>query len=169
MVYIKRFSRALLAVGLPLTTHVALAGYTFEDGDLKGEVNLTVGGATLSTRGVNFGSGRVDARNGKNGGTKIDWQEFYVKPGVKLEYALQPDFSLLAGGSLVAASTFGDGDAGGNTRSSDGKVAAEELYGGFRAGEWKFTAGRQNYMVGTGFIVMDGNLDQLKEDRKSVV
>ena len=43
------------------------------------------------------------------------------------------------------------------TRSSDGKVAAEELYGGFRAGEWKFTAGRQNYLVGNGFIVMDGN------------
>lgn len=76
---------------------------------------------------------------------------------------MQPDFSLLAGGSLVAASTFGDGDAGGFTCSSDGKVAAEELYGGFRAGEWKFTAGRQNYMVGTGFIVMDGNLDQLKD------
>lgn len=43
MVFIKRFSRALIAVGLPLTTHVALAGYTFEDGDLKGEVNLTAG------------------------------------------------------------------------------------------------------------------------------
>ncbi|MCI0998022.1 alginate export family protein, partial [Pseudomonas corrugata] len=88
---------------------------------------------------------------------------FYVKPGVKLEYVLQPDFSLLAGGSLVGATTFGDGDAGGFTRSSDGEVATEELYGGFRAGEWTFTAGRQNYMIGTGFIVMDGNLDQLKD------
>lgn len=163
MVFMTRFSRALLAVGLPLTTQIALAGYTFEDGNLKGEVNLTAGGATLSTRNVNFGSGRVDARSGKNGGTKIDWQEFYVKPGVKLEYALQPDFSLLAGGSLVAATTFGDGDAGGFTRSSDGDVATEELYGGFRAGEWTLTAGRQNYMIGTGFIVMDGNLDQLKD------
>ncbi|NMX74196.1 hypothetical protein HBO23_14635 [Pseudomonas sp. WS 5532] len=163
MVFSKRFSRALLAVGLPLTTHVAFAGYTFEDGDLKGEVNLTAGGATLFTRGVNFGSGRVDARNGKNGGARINWQEVYVKPGVKLEYVLQPDFSLLAGGSLVAASTFGDGDAGGFSRSSDGKAAAEELYGGFRAGEWKLTAGRQNYMIGTGFIVMDGNLDQFKD------
>lgn len=72
MVFSKRFSRALLAVGLPLTTHVAFAGYTFEDGDLKGEVNLTAGGATLFTRGVNFGSGRVDARNGKNGGARIN-------------------------------------------------------------------------------------------------
>ncbi|VVO25485.1 alginate export family protein [Pseudomonas fluorescens] len=163
MVSMTRFSRALLAFGLPLTTHVALAGYSFEDGNLKGEFNLSAGGATLSTRNVNFGSGRVDMRGGKNGGTKIDWQEFYVKPGIKLDYSLQPDFSLLAGGSLVAATTFGDGDAGGFTRSSDGDVAAEELYGGFRAGEWTLTAGRQNYMIGTGFIVMDGNLDQLDD------
>lgn len=163
MVSMTRLSRALLAFGLPLTTHVALAGYTFEDGNLKGEVNFTAGGATLSTRNVNFGSGRVDARSGKKEGTKIDWQEFYIKPGVKLEYALQPDFSLLAGGSLVAATTFGDGDAGGLTRSSDGDVATEELYGGFRAGEWTLTAGRQNYMIGTGFIVMDGNLDQFND------
>ncbi|WP_248796412.1 alginate export family protein [Pseudomonas sp. MWU13-2105] len=158
-----RFTRTLLAVGLPLATQVALAGYTFEDGDLKGEVNLTAGAATLFTRNVNFGSGRVDIRNGKRDGTRIDWQEFYVKPGVKLEYAVQPDFSLLAGGSLVAAKTLGDGDAGGFTRSSDGKVATEELYGGFRSGEWSLTAGRQNYLIGTGFIVMDGNLDQKKD------
>lgn len=163
MVSMTRLSRTFLAVGLPLTAQAALAGYTFEDGNLKGEVNVTAGGAAISTRNVNFGAGRVDMRSRKNGGSKIDWQEFYVKPGVKLEYALQPDFSLLAGGSLVGATTFGDGDAGGFTRSSDGEVATEELYGGFRAGEWTFTAGRQNYMIGTGFIVMDGNLDQLKD------
>ncbi|CAN1600681.1 alginate export family protein [Pseudomonas sp. B21-028] len=163
MVSMTRLSRTFLAVGLPLTAQAALAGYTFEDGNLKGEVNVTAGAAAISTRNVNFGAGRVDMRSRKNGGNKIDWQEFYVKPGVKLEYALQPDFSLLAGGSLVGATTFGDGDAGGFTRSSDGEVATEELYGGFRAGEWTFTAGRQNYMIGTGFIVMDGNLDQLKD------
>ncbi|WP_422777707.1 hypothetical protein ACOXXE_12155 [Pseudomonas mediterranea] len=163
MVSTTRFSRTLLALGLPLSAQVALAGYTFEDGNLKGEVNVTAGGAAIFTRNVNFGAGRVDMRSRKNGGSKIDWQEFYVKPGVKLEYALQPDFSLLAGGSLVGATTFGDGDAGGFTRSSDGEVATEELYGGFRAGEWTFTSGRQNYMIGTGFIVMDGNLDQLKD------
>ncbi|NUT68520.1 alginate export family protein [Pseudomonas corrugata] len=163
MVSTTRFSRTLLALGLPLSAQVALAGYTFEDGNLKGEVNVTAGGAAIFTRNVNFGAGRVDMRSRKNGGSKIDWQEFYVKPGVKLEYVLQPDFSLLAGGSLVGATTFGDGDAGGFTRSSDGEVATEELYGGFRAGEWTFTAGRQNYMIGTGFIVMDGNLDQLKD------
>ncbi|MGR4974164.1 alginate export family protein [Pseudomonas sp. LARHCG127] len=163
MVSMMRLSRTCLVLGLPLTAQVAWAGYTFEEGNLKGEVNLTAGGAAVSTRNVNFGGGVVDLRSGKNGGTKIDWQEFYVKPGVKLEYAVQPDFSLLAGGSLVGATTFGDGDAGGFTRSSDGKVSTEEFYGGFRAGEWTVTGGRQNYMIGNGFIVMDGNLDQFND------
>lgn len=163
MYFTTRFTRALAAVCLPLGAQVALAGYAFEDGDLKGEVNLTAGGATITTRNVNFGSGRVDQRNGRNDGSRIGWQEFYVKPGIKFDYALTPDVKLLGGASAVAATTFGDGDAGGFTRSSDGQVASEELFAGVQVGEWKLTAGRQNYMVGTGFIVMDGNLDQFND------
>lgn len=163
MLFTTRFTLALVAVSLPLSAQVALAGTTFEDGNLKGEVNLTAGGATITTRNVNFGSGRVDQRNGRNGGSRIGWQEFYVKPAIKFDYTLNPDVSLVGGASVVAATTLGDGDAGGFTRSSDGRVAREELFAGVRIGEWKLTAGRQNYMVGTGFIVMDGNLDQFKD------
>ena len=163
MYFTMRSTRALAAVCLPLSAQVALAGYAFEDGDLKGELNLTAGGATIITRNVNFGSGRVDQRNGRNDGSRIGWQEFYVKPGIKFDYALTPDVNLLGGASVVAATTFGDGDAGGFTRSSDGQVASEEMFAGVQVGEWKLTAGRQNYMVGTGFIVMDGNLDQFND------
>lgn len=154
-----RVSCVLFALGLPVASATVEAGETFEDGNLKGELNFTGGAATVTTRGVNFGAGRVDLRNGRRDGSKIGWQEFYLKPGITLDYSLSDDFSLLAGGSLVASKTLGDGDAGGFTRSSDGNTTTEELYAGFRAGEWKFTAGRQNYKIGTGFIVMDGNLD----------
>ncbi len=149
---------SLLTVAI-LASPVAMAGYTFEEGNLSGEVNLTAGGASISTRNVNFGAGRVDTRSGENTGQRADWQEVYVKPAVSFNYALNPDFDWLAKGSVVAASTFGDGDAGGFTRSSDGRASVEEAYAGFRAGNWRFTAGRQDYMIGTGFIVMDGNLD----------
>ncbi len=149
---------SLLAAAV-LASQPALAGYTFQAGDLSGEVNLTAGGAAISTRNINFGAGRVDTRSGQSTGKHADWQELYVKPAVSFSYALNPDFDLLAKGSVVAASTFGDGDAGGFTRSSDGRVSAEEAYAGFRAGEFRFTAGRQDYMIGSGFIVMDGNLD----------
>jgi len=159
----KRFSCVLLALGFPLASQSALAGYQFEHENLKGEANLTVGGASITTRGVNFGAGRVDARSGENDGTRIGWQEFYLKPAITLDYSLSDSLGLLAGGSLVGATTFGDGDAGGTSRSSDGRVASEELYAGVRAGDWTFTAGRQNYIIGSGFIVMDGNLDLLDD------
>jgi len=158
-----RFSGVLLAFGLASASQAAMAGLAFEEGDLKGEWSLSAGGATLSARNVNFGAGRTDLRNGRNSGEGADWQEFYLKPGVTLDYRLDADFSLLAGGSLVAATTFGDGDPGGYTRGSDGRVATEEAYAGFRAGHWKFTAGRQNYLIGNGFIVMDGNLDMFDD------
>ncbi|WP_437882257.1 hypothetical protein [Pseudomonas sp. LRF_L74] len=159
----KRFSYAVLAIGFPLVSPLALAGYSFESGDLKGELTLQAGGASVTTRNVNFGLGRIDLRNGENDGSKIAWQEFYLKPGITLDYAFTPDVSLLAGGSVVDATTLGDGDAGGYSRSSDGDVALEELYAGLRSGEWTFKAGRQNYMIGTGFIVMDGNLDLFED------
>ena len=91
------FTPALLAVAV-LSSAEAMAGYTFEEGKLSGEANLTVGGATVSTRNVNFGAGGVDQRNGRNIGTRVDWQEFYLKPGVTLKYAVDPDFDLIAGG-----------------------------------------------------------------------
>ena len=99
------FTPALLAVAA-LSSSQAMAGYTFEEGNLSGEATLTVGGATVSTRNVNFGAGGVDQRNGRNIGTRVDWQEFYLKPGVTLKYAIDPDFDLIAGGSVVSAFWF---------------------------------------------------------------
>ena len=95
-----RFTPPLL-IALALGSTHALAGYTFQEDELSGEVNLTAGGAYISTRNVNFGVGRVDIRNGENTGTRADWQEAYVKPVVTFNYALNPDFDLLGGGSVV--------------------------------------------------------------------
>lgn len=152
------FTPTLLAVAL-LSSSSAMAGYSFESGGLEGEVNLTASAAALFSRNSNFGLGRLDTRTGEIGAKHATWQELAVKPALTLQYHLGPDFDLLVGGSVVGASTFGDGDAGGFTRSSDGRVGVEEAYAGFRAGQWRFTAGRQDYMIGQGFIVMDGNLD----------
>ncbi|PAU51785.1 alginate export family protein [Pseudomonas indica] len=152
------FTPTLLAVAL-LSSASAMAGYSFESGGLEGEVSLTASAAALFSRNSNFGAGRLDTRTGEIGAKHADWQELAVKPALTLQYHLGPDFDLLAGGSVVGASTFGDGDAAGFTRSSDGRASVEEAYAGFRAGQWRFTAGRQDYMIGQGFIVMDGNLD----------
>lgn len=139
----------------------ANAGQAFQYGDLSGTWELAAGAVSINTHGVNFGTGRVDYRTGENDGNRISWQEFYIKPGFTLSYPLSPDFQLLGGASLMATTTLGDGDAGGYTRSSDGTTHWEEGYVGFKTGDWKFTAGRQNFQIGNGFIVMDGNIDAL--------
>lgn len=153
---------ALLACGL-LSSPSSRAGYQFSIDDLKIDATLGAGGAVISTHGNNFGSGQVDLRNGVNHGNRSDWQEFFLKPGMTLSYGLAPEVELLGGVSVIGATTFGDGDAGGYSRSSDGATAMEEAYAGLRVGDWRFTAGRQNFMVGTGFIVGDGNLDMFDD------
>lgn len=150
--------RVLSVLGA-LISPCAFAGYAFELDDVKGEATLAAGAASIRASNVNFGAGRVDLRNGRNTGERADWQEMYLKPGVTLSYALSSGLEVFAGASAVGATTFGDGDAGGYTRSSDGGVSVEASYVGVREGDWSLSAGRQDYKVGTGFIVMDGNLD----------
>ncbi|MCJ1886507.1 hypothetical protein LNN38_16745 [Pseudomonas sp. LA21] len=153
-----RHTWTLLALGAMASTPT-WAGYAFDAGDLSGEFTLGAGAANIAARNVNFGLGRIDLRDGRNTGEKADWQEAYVKPGLTLGYALDPDTRLLAGGSVLAPGTWGDGDAGGYTRGNDGRTGVEEAWAGVQHGEWKLSGGRQNFMVGTGFIVMDGDLD----------
>lgn len=153
-----RYTWTLLALGA-MASDYGWAGYAFDAGNLSGELTLGAGAASITARNANFGLGRIDLRDGHNSGESADWQEAYLKPGLALAYALDDDTRLLAGGSLLGAGTWGDGDAGGYTRGSDGRVAVEEAYAGLQRGAWKFTAGRQNFAVGTGFIVMDGHLD----------
>ena len=155
-------ARALSALGA-LLSPCAFAGYTFEAGDVTGEATLAAGIASISARNVNFGAGRVDLRSGRNTGERAVWQEMYLKPGATLRYQISPELEVFGGASSVGAATFGDGDAGGYTRSSDHGLAIEAFYGGVRKGDWSFSAGRQDYKVGTGFIVMDGNLDVLDD------
>lgn len=159
----KQIGRALPGAALLITCSAAQAGYTVEKGNLTAELNLAAGAAALYTRDVNFGSGRVDVRSGANTGNSADWQEFYLTPGATLKYQLNPDVRLVGGASAVAATTLGDGDAAGLTRSSDGSIKTEELYAGIESNGWRLTLGNQNFMIGNGFIVMDGNLDMFND------
>jgi len=139
----------------------ALAEYRFTLEKIDGQASIAAGAALLSTHGINFGAGRIDQRSGVSAGEEASWQEAYLKPGVALQYAVDDRLQLETGLSLVASHTFGDGDAGGYTRGGDGQVAVEQAYAGMRQGDWSLRLGNQDYQVGSGFIVMDGNLDLL--------
>lgn len=139
---------------------VSLANYEFETGDLSGSVDLSAAAFYSASKNANFGLGVIDFRSGEIRKKNPEWQEYYLKPGASLEYTLTPETKVLAGGSVVAGWTEGDGDAGGYTRGGAHNTSLEELYAGIQIGAWKLTAGNQNYQVGNGLIVMDGNLDQ---------
>jgi len=151
--------RLVPGAALLLACSAAHAGYTVEKGDLKAELGVSLGSAALFTRNTNFGAGRFDVRSLEVTDEDANWQEYFVTPSAKLNYSLSPDFSLVGAASAVAAATRGDGDAAGLTNGSDDSIDVEELYAGFESQGWRFTAGHQKFMIGNGFIVMNGNLD----------
>ncbi|WP_295515013.1 alginate export family protein [uncultured Pseudomonas sp.] len=149
----KRYSA--LALILPLGGQsLAVAGETYQYGGLEVTPSLTAGAAAIQERGAMFGAGRPGT-----GATRLDWQEFYLKPGLNLGYQVNEDLRWVAGISAVGAATRGDGDPAGFTRSGDQRVHLEESFVGAQLGDWRLTVGRQNYLVGSGFIVQDGRAD----------
>lgn len=150
---------ALAATQLP----VAKAEYNFSYGNLSGSSSLLIGGAALSTQGVNFGLGQVDYRSGENQGDRADWFETFLKPKLELEYGLNDSVKFFSGLSFVTTHTHGDGDAGGFTRGGDGRTRWEDLYLGVKYKDLSLSAGRQGYVIGNGFLVADGHLGMLEE------
>ena len=130
------------------------------------ELEAGVGG--LLTKDTNFGVGRIDLQSGEVSGD-AQWGEGYLKPSLSLDYDSAGAGELYGGVSAVGSLTVGDGDAGGFTDGGDKKLSLEALYGGWRSGALladslgedalDLSAGRQNFHVGDGFLIWDGNFD----------
>ena len=130
------------------------------------ELEAGVGG--LLTKDTNFGVGRIDLQSGEvSGGAQ--WAEGYLRPSLSLDYETTGAGALYGGVSAVGSLTVGDGDAGGFTDGGAKKVSLEALYGGWRSGgllaeslgedALDLSAGRQDFHVGDGFLIWDGNFD----------
>jgi hypothetical protein len=126
------------------------------------------GAGGLLTANTNFGAGRFDLPDGDVSGD-AQWGEGYLKPALSLEYASDSAGTAYGGASTVGSLTVGDGDAGGFTDGGDGKVGLETLFAGWRSGtvlpeSWgedalDLSVGRQDFHVGDGFLIWDGNFD----------
>lgn len=133
-------------------------------------VELGLGG--FATDGANFGVGRVDLRDERVYGDPV-WGEGYVKPSLEARYRTDGAGELYAGLSAVAAGTVGDGDPGGYTRGGDGSADVESAFLGWRSGGLlaatlgedaiDVSYGRQEFQVGDGFLILDGNAEQLDD------
>ncbi len=127
-----------------------------------------VGAAFLYTDDTNFGAGRFDQKSGNNSGD-AQWGEGYLKPSLDLTYDTDAAGTVYGGASAVGALTVGDGDAGGFTDGGDKQLDVEGLYAGWRSGKafadslgedaLDLSLGRQDFHVGDGFLIWDGNFD----------
>ena len=157
-----------LAVTLVLAgARAAGAMELLERNGLTLNLDIEAGVGGLLTKNTNFGLGRIDLPNGDISGD-AQWGEGYVKPGLSLEYGSAAG-AFYGGASGVGSLTVGDGDAGGFTDGGDKKLSLESLYGGWRSGTLlaeslgedalDLSAGRQDFQVGDGFLIWDGNFD----------
>lgn len=140
--------------------------------DTKGtslSVGLEAGFGLFGTNGANFGAGRFDLRT-DDSSSEARWQEAYIKPYLDFEQAAGDSGTLYGGAAAVAAWTGGDGDVGGYTNTRDDQIDIEALYAGWRSGDLLASSlgedaldlsyGQQDFQLGDGFLIWDGNLDQ---------
>ena len=132
------------------------------------EAGIEVGAGYFHTDNTNFGAGRFDLRTGENTGD-AHWGEGYVEPSLGATYESEGAGTIYGLVSGVGSLTLGDGDAGGFTDDDDGSIGIEQLYAGWRSGALfadtlgedvlDLSAGRQDFHVGDGFLIWDGNFD----------
>ena len=121
---------------------------------LKGEI----GAGGFLTDDTNYGIGRVDVFAGENTGD-ASWFEGYFEPGIFFEYKAGSLGEFYGGLSAIFAITAFEGDAGGLTSGNEIDFDLEYAYAGWKKGVFDLSVGGQEFMIGDGFIVIDGHFD----------
>ena len=111
--------------------------------------------------GINFGYGAID----DPGETERSSASMSIKPRIGLAYQTSPGTQLYAAVSAAAATTTLDGEIGGQyARSGDADIDTDDLHIGWRNEMFDLSVGAQEFWVGDGFLIGDGNLDTGKRD-----
>lgn len=84
---------------------------------------------------------------------KKQWQEGYAKGDLVAERQLDSASTLYGGLGLIALGTRGDGDGLGLTTGDESKLHLENAYVGWRNGTVDLSLGRQNFVLGDGFLI----------------
>ena len=168
---IKKLKAARLGAGA-LVGAAALAGAmpakadvtAYESENLKLEVGITLGVGLFTASDVMLGAGVPTS----SGGMEQDrtWAEMYLAPTAKLTVGLGDAGALYTGVRIVGVTQFGDGDAGGFTEGEESHLDLDNAYVGWTSGKLfgredllDLSVGRQNFLIGDGFLIADGNAE----------
>lgn len=186
--YLKRSARlagismlALAAAGPAWAEDTAEAGAEPQSGialyDKDGvhlQFDFAGGAGVFAVNNARFGAGVTSLDNGKREGNPR-WFEAYVKPGLSGSVETQGLGSVYGTMAVVGSTTQGEGDAvsATGTQFTHGGTShgdLERLALGWKSGELlpqkdaiDLSGGRQDFVLGDGFLLADGNADTGKE------
>lgn len=134
---------------------------------LQAGFSFTAAAGYFHAADTNFGAGRLQDR-----AKTLDWFEGYVKPQFTTSFSTDSYGIFYGGASVVGSIAAGDGDAGGFAAPNAIALSGEQLALGWRSGSlmeaWgadvlDISAGRQEFQIGDGFLVWDGNYERGRE------
>lgn len=136
----------------------------YDDGRFRAQFGIRAGLGYVATADTNFGAGF-------EGDDNVDYGEGFIQP--RLDLSLNTGAGQLSGAaSVIGAATRSDGDPGGFTSDNPEDVDLEHLFLGWSSGSLfpalgddavSLSVGRQDFRIGDGFIIWDGNFDTGKD------
>lgn len=151
-------------------------GQRLNFGDLELGLTLDAGLGLFGVTNAQNGLGSLSSNGVRQGGRR--WTEGYIAPGLEAEYQLESG-TLYGVLRATASATRGDGEAQRNsvTDMRPESLSLSEAYLGWASGQ-SFAAlgedavdlsvGRQNFMIGDGFLIADGTLDSFRRNNHVV-
>ncbi len=154
--------RRLLLTALLAAAANAPARVLYDANGLEIDASLNLRMGFRHGENINYGLGAVQGFGSLTpvGEDSRNDLEMAIKPAMALDYAL-PLGDFYGGFSAVAATTTLDGELSGQfARAGDQVTDFDSAYVGWRHGVVDLTYGAQEFSVGDGFIIGDGNFNQ---------
>ncbi|MGR9088996.1 MAG: hypothetical protein ACU85U_00280, partial [Gammaproteobacteria bacterium] len=146
----------VVALFVLVSASPAMAGEVFNDGARSVEAELKFLSGIQYGSGINYGYGALDAP----GETERAVLYLGLKPRLDLNWALDGS-SFYSAFSFVAATTTLDGELAGQVgRGGDQALDTDSTKIGWRNEVLDFSVGGQEFTIGDGFVIGDGNFNQ---------
>lgn len=100
-----------------------------------------------------FHSRESYAQTGVRDAGSVNWQEATLQYGIEFKHRTAAFGQLFGAFEWVSSASFGDGDAAGWTVGDERTTKIENAYLGWRTDNLEISGGRQNVVVGDGFLI----------------